>query len=286
MTQQSRTRLGYSLHGNLLVIVFLALIPHSGRSQASTELTLGERLAHEYEKHTGLGSTPELEGISGYISGIGNRVAGALPSHPKYHFVLDPNPAFKSAFALPDGYIIVGGGLLALAQTEDELANALAHEIEHVELGQVSSRVTELTRQKDINHLRVNEFFPGYGREKELACDLNGQKLAAKAGYSPVGMLTLLETFKALQRGPAEEASEKRPRNVQPYLSASLKPSDWRATQNKSKRHSISHDPGKAWTRLPSPNRNWFSIPARTDLVVCRHSEVKPFANKFVDKLR
>jgi len=33
------------------------------------------------------------------------------------------------------GYIIVGGGLLAIAQTEDELANVLAHEIEHVELG-------------------------------------------------------------------------------------------------------------------------------------------------------
>ena len=108
MTQQIRTRLGYSLHG--IVIVFLALIPHSGRSQASTELTLGERLAHEYEKQVGLGSTPELEGISGYISSVGNRVASALPSHRAYQFVFDPNPAFKSAFALPDGYIILGGG--------------------------------------------------------------------------------------------------------------------------------------------------------------------------------
>ena len=195
MPRQIRTRLGYALHRILLVIVFLALIPHSGRSQASTELTLGERLAHQYEKQVGLGSTPELEGISRYISSVGNRIASALPSHSRYHFVFDPNPAFKSAFALPDGYIVVGGGLLALAQMEDELANALAHEIEHVELAHVSSRVTELTKQKDINHLQVSEFFPGYGREKELACDLNGQKVAAKAGYSPAGMLTLLETF-------------------------------------------------------------------------------------------
>ena len=194
----------YSLHRILLLTVFLALIPNSSRSQTSTELTLGERLAPEYEKQAGLGSTPELEGISGYISSVGNRVAGALRSHHKYHFVFDPNPAFKSAFALPDGYIIVGGGLLALVQTEDELANALAHEIEHVELGHVSSRVAELTKQKDINHLQVYEFFPGYGREKELACDLNGQKLATKAGYSPIGMLTLLETFKLFNEGRAE----------------------------------------------------------------------------------
>jgi len=44
---------------------------------------------------------------------------------------------------LPGGYIIVGGGLLALVQTEDELANALAQEIEDVELGQVSSDILQ-----------------------------------------------------------------------------------------------------------------------------------------------
>jgi predicted Zn-dependent protease len=177
----------------------------------SGEVILGERLAHEYEKQVGLGNTPELDGISGYIRGVGSQVAGVLPSRRQYHFVLDPNPAFKGAFALPGGYIVVGGGLLALAQTEDELANALAHEIEQVELGQVSRRVGQLAKQKEIKNLEVNEFFPGYTKEEELACDLNGQKLAAKAGYSPAGMLTLLETFKALSKGEPEARSEKHP---------------------------------------------------------------------------
>ena len=68
----------------------------------------------------------------------------------QYHFVFDPNPDLKSAFALPGGYIIVGGGLLAIDQMEDELANVLAHEIEHVELGQVSRRVSELGKLKEI----------------------------------------------------------------------------------------------------------------------------------------
>jgi predicted Zn-dependent protease len=44
-----------------------------------------------------------------------------------------------------------------------------------------------------------------------LRPDLNGQKLAAKAGYSPAGMLTLLETFKALSKGEPEARSEKHP---------------------------------------------------------------------------
>src|SRR5260370_26759818 len=182
----------------------------SANPQASGEVPLGERFAREYEKHSGLGSTPELDGISPYVSSVGSKVASVLPSGLQVHFVFDPNPDFKSAFALPGGYIIIGGGLLAIAQREDELANALAHEIEHVELGEVSRRVSEL-RKKEIKNLELSEFLPGYTKEEELACDLNGQQLAAKAGYSPAGMLTLLETFKALRKGEPEEPSEKHP---------------------------------------------------------------------------
>jgi predicted Zn-dependent protease len=201
----------YPSYRNLCAAMLLVLIPAIAHSQASAELTLGDRLAREYEEEVGLGHTSELESISNYISSVGNRVASSLPSSPLYHFIFDPNPDFKSAFALPGRYIIVGGGLLALTQTEDELASALAHEIEHVELGQVSGRVTELTKQKDIKNLRVSEFFPGYTKQEELACDLNGQKLAAKAGYSPAGMLTLLETFKALRKGQPEPPSKEHP---------------------------------------------------------------------------
>ena len=69
--------------------------------------------------------------------------------------MFDPNPDFKSAFALPGGYITVGGGLLAITQTEDELANVLAHEIEDMELGQVGRGVKELARQKEIRSLEA-----------------------------------------------------------------------------------------------------------------------------------
>jgi beta-barrel assembly-enhancing protease len=208
----------------IVILIAICLIPASLRSQehsptamtsdnspASSEVTLGERLTREYEKQAGLGSTPELDDISRYIDSVGSKLASVLPSGRHYHFVFDPNPDFKSSFALSGGYIIVGGGILAIAQTEDELANVLAHEIEHVELGQVSRRVSELTKQKKIEDLRLRDFTGGYTKQEELACDLNGQKLAAKAGYSPAGMLTLLETFKALRKGEPEETSEKYP---------------------------------------------------------------------------
>lgn len=192
-------------------VICLALIPAIAHPQASAESALGDRLVHEYEKRAGLGHTAQLDGISDYISNVGSRVASTLPSRPQYHFIFDPNPDFKSAFALPGRYVIVGGGLLALTQTEDELANALAHEIEHVELAQVSRRVTELTKRKDLTVLKVSDFFPGYTKQEELACDLYGQKLVAKAGYSPAGMLTLLETFKALRKSDSEPPSQDHP---------------------------------------------------------------------------
>jgi predicted Zn-dependent protease len=195
----------------LCCAVVIALAPAVAKSQVSNESTLGDRLVHEYEQQRRLGSETELEGISKYISSIGTRVANALPSHPQYHFIFDPNPQFKSAFALPGRNIIVGGGLLAITEAEDELANALGHEIEHVELGQVSARVTELTKRKGIADLHVSDFFPSYTKEEELACDLNGQRLAAKAGYSPAGMLTMLETFKALRKGQPEPPSQDHP---------------------------------------------------------------------------
>jgi len=208
----------------IAMLIAICLIPFSLRpqehspaaktdanSQASSEVTLGARLPREYEKQVGLGNTPQLERISRYISSVGSKVASVLPLGLQYHFMFDPNPDFKSAFALPGRFIIVGGGLLALTQTEDELANALAHEIEHVELGQVSRRVNELKKQKEIKNMELRDFFTSYTKEEELACDRNGQNLAAKAGYSPAGMLTLLETFKALRKGEPEEPSEKHP---------------------------------------------------------------------------
>jgi len=114
MPKHIRTRSGNPSYRILHTLLSFALIPAIASPQAPTEPVLGEKLAHEYEKQAGLGNTPELDGISGYINSVGSRLTSVLSSHLQYHFVFDLNPAFKSAFALPGGYIIVGGGLLAL----------------------------------------------------------------------------------------------------------------------------------------------------------------------------
>ena len=95
----------------------------------------------------------------------------------------------------------------------------------------MSARVSELAKQNEIKNLKVNDFFSGYTKEEELAYDLNGQRLAAKAGYSPTGMLTLLETFKALHKGELEESSE----NIRPSRNASSRLSLWARLRCRSK---------------------------------------------------
>src|SRR5260370_11516594 len=96
------------------------------------EARIGHILAEKFAKDRGLAPTPQAERIEKYLQTVGDRVAANAPRRLSYHFHFDPEPGFKSAVALPGGEIFVGGGILALLDSEDQLATILGHEIEHV----------------------------------------------------------------------------------------------------------------------------------------------------------
>jgi len=102
--------------------------------------------------------------------------------------------------------MVVGGGGPAIASREDEIANVLAHAIEQSELHQVAERTQELRRERREpgKELKPQDYYAHYTKREELACDLNGAQLAQAAGFSPNGMLTLLESFRALRKGEPE----------------------------------------------------------------------------------
>jgi predicted Zn-dependent protease len=91
---------------------------------------IGAETAKAVEQDIGL---IDDKALNEYLGRVGQKVAAALPQRQfSYRFAvvdqIEPN-----AFAAPGGYVFVSRGLIALAQSEDELAGVIAHEVQHVE---------------------------------------------------------------------------------------------------------------------------------------------------------
>jgi predicted Zn-dependent protease len=203
--------------GVVLVLSFFfffppALVFAQPSSQLSTpqlstadEIRAGDALFAAFQKSEGFADTPESKAIEAYLQKVGDKVSQNAKRKLPYRFHLDPHPGFRSAVGYPGGQIVVGGGVLALMQHEDELAVVLGHEIEHIDLQQCAQRVIE-AMQKDhltpeqFDKLSIDDFGNPYGKAGELAADREGVKLAVAAGYSPQAAVDLLEVFQFLAR--------------------------------------------------------------------------------------
>jgi beta-barrel assembly-enhancing protease len=72
---------------------------------------------------------PELKE---YIQSLGNKLVAAGGAQPQdFNFFIVNDPTLN-AFAVPGGFVVVNTGLVLAAQTEAELAAALAHETAHI----------------------------------------------------------------------------------------------------------------------------------------------------------
>jgi len=136
-----------------------------------------------------------------------------------YHFLVMDTPDIN-AFAAPGGLILVSRGMLRCCKSEEALAGVLAHEIGHVELNHgmqaidksrysavvmtllaegaknlAGSNVAELTKAfegsiSDITSKMVNS---GYARKYEFQADKVAVTILERAGYSPNGLLMMLQ---------------------------------------------------------------------------------------------
>jgi beta-barrel assembly-enhancing protease len=171
----------------------------------SDEIQVGQILAAQFIKEQGLEDTPQTKKIEQYLQTVGDKLTAHSKRKLPYRFHFDPDPTFRSAVGLPGGEVFVGGGILAYMDTEDQLAAVLGHEVEHIDLGQCHDRLAKILADKHLtpsqfDRLKVHDFMPGYGHDKERAADFEGTKLAIEAGYSPEGMVKLLRTFLVLSQ--------------------------------------------------------------------------------------
>lgn len=167
------------------------------------EIAIGDRMAAS--EVSALGANPaESDTITAYLNQVGSQVAAhakrRLPY--KFHYITQDN--FINAFALPGGHVFVGKGLLNLMQTEDELANVLGHEIEHIDLRHCIDRVQIEAQLRQvplgsIAGLPVRVLEQGYSKDQVLDADRNGTILAVAAGYSPQGAIQMFRRFQQLE---------------------------------------------------------------------------------------
>lgn len=93
------------------------------------EFQIGQAFYWRLQQSVDLIEDPE---INSYLSNLGYRLAASSDDPARtYTFFMVPDKSVN-AFAAPGGFIGVNSGLILTAETEDEVASVLAHEIAHV----------------------------------------------------------------------------------------------------------------------------------------------------------
>ena len=169
------------------------------------------------EQSMSLGETVHVPAADGALGEIIARLrVHARPQGYDYRFRV-VRQAQVNAFALPGGPIVVFEGLLRRATRADQVAGVLGHEMSHVTLrhgmrGVVRSaglRMGVAILFGDTGAIgqlatgaSVDAVLNGYSRDQEREADAEGVRMAAAAGFDPMGMA---EFFDILRREPGTQ---------------------------------------------------------------------------------
>jgi len=175
--------------------------------------------------------------IEGYFTEMGHRLVMHSDGRDRsFHFHVLRIPGIN-AFAAPAGVVALNGGLILAAESADEVAGVVAHEISHVTQNHLSRSVEEAQRVSLPVMLATlglvlvgsasgaidGEAAQGilatgsgiaqqaqinYTRQNEAEADRVGIQLMARAGYDPTGMADFFNTLNRWSRsmgaGPPE----------------------------------------------------------------------------------
>jgi predicted Zn-dependent protease len=155
-----------------------------------------------------------------YIDTLGQRLALQSPRTNLVHTFHVVEMKEPNAFALPGGHIYVSRGLLALCNSEDELATVIGHEIGHVAarhsvqrqaanaplapvriaagLGGAIASIVSPSLGKvvaGVGQLPGALALANYSRDQEREADRLGQQFAAASGFDPMGLSTFMHTL-------------------------------------------------------------------------------------------
>ena len=214
---------------------------HIRRVAALTILLLLPALAYskpkwspEYEKKIGTEACAEVEKKWKIVTDEAQqkrldtivKTIGAVSGRPEVHYVVKiVDDKDVNAFSIPGGFVYVTKGLLEDAQSDDELAGVIAHEITHnvyydaleraekskkLFMGSIATAIGALILGAEGNKLSAvlaaGEYIrlgvlSKYSMTVETRADEGGVTyLLASKAYNPVGMLTFMERLAARER--------------------------------------------------------------------------------------
>ncbi|MFB3919237.1 MAG: Maf family nucleotide pyrophosphatase [Candidatus Velamenicoccus archaeovorus] len=186
------------------------------------EVAIGDSLAAQVEKNYTVVQDPQM---NERLDRVGAKVAQASDRHDlTYRFRIIEDPKDKdlvNAVSLPGGYIYIFKNLMTVADTDDELAAVVAHEVAHIVARHSIKRLQAIwgyniltilagaTKNAEAAQgvqMAYAFLLSGYSQEDELTADGMGAIYAKRAGYNPQGMIKFLDKLRKRQKKEPPQA--------------------------------------------------------------------------------
>jgi predicted Zn-dependent protease len=172
---------------------------------------LGKEYSAYVEEMIGVYENPEL---TAYVKAVGDKLT-AVMDRPlfeyKYSILATEEP---NAFSIPGGHLYVTTGMFPFLESEDELACIMAHEIIHANnrhviksnrrgiipgILQIPGAIIGAVVDENLGNAMMSPFaklgsltHASYNRRQEIEADVEGIEIAARAGYNPDALKSIL----------------------------------------------------------------------------------------------
>ncbi len=201
------------------------------------EVAIGDSVSKQVEKEYITVHDPEM---NERLQRVGQKIVDVCDRKELfYRFRIIEDKKEKdmvNAVSLPGGYVYVFKNLMNVAETDDELAGVLGHEVGHIVARHSIKRLqaiwgynllTILAAQSgsaDVaqgTQLAYISLMMGYAQEDELLADQLGARYAQRAGYNPDGMIVFLK--KLDERHKKEDPKELNYFRTHPFTAARVR---------------------------------------------------------------
>ncbi len=190
--------------------------PATGEQQFTAFMPAGQEAsvgASEHQKVEQAYGKFMTGSIATYVSQIGSEVAKNTERNDvQYKFNVIDSP-IVNAFAIPGGYVYMSRGLLALANSEAEVAAVLGHEIGHITARHSAERMSQgmlvglgaAVLSAAVGSSAVSQaanvgsdlYIKSYSRGQEHQADELGVRYLSRATYDPAAMASFLKSLDA-----------------------------------------------------------------------------------------